>query len=84
MTGADEIQLRGGGRLSGVVVEKTDRTITIETGPGQVTLPLSLVEKIVDGRSVIEIWQERSSALASDDARRLGGARALGRGAATS
>ena len=65
---ADEIQLRGGGCISGVVVEKTARTITIETGPGQVTLPLSLVEKIVDSRSVIEIWQERSGALSSGDA----------------
>jgi hypothetical protein len=74
MTGADEIQLRGGGRLNGVVVQKTDRTITIETGPGQVTLPLSLVEKIVESRSVIAIWQERSSALASDD---IGGWAAL-------
>ncbi len=68
LTQADEILLRGGGRISGVVVEKTDRTITIETGPGQVTLPLSLVEKVVDGRSVIETWQERSTSLASSDA----------------
>ncbi len=64
---ADEIQLRGGGRISGVVVEKTDRTITIETGPGRVTLPLSLVETVVDSRSVIEVWQERSRALSDGD-----------------
>jgi hypothetical protein len=67
MTGADEIRLRGGGRINGVVVEKTDRTITIETGPGQVTFPLSLVEKIVESRSVLESWQERSRALSSGD-----------------
>ncbi len=65
---AEEIQLRSGGRISGVVVEKTDRTITIETGPGQVTIPLSLVDKIVSSHSAIEVWQERSSALGPGDA----------------
>ena len=67
-TQADEIQLRAGGRISGIVVEKTERTVTIETGPGRVTLPLSLVDKVVSSRSVIEIWQERSNALAGSDA----------------
>jgi hypothetical protein len=65
---ADEIQLRHGGRISGVLVEKTEKTLTIDTGPGRVTLPLALVEKIVEGRSVLAVWQERAAALAASDA----------------
>jgi hypothetical protein len=65
---ADEIVLRNGGRLSGVIVERTETRVTIETGPGRVTLPISRVERIVDGRSALETWSERAEALAAGDA----------------
>lgn len=67
--GADEILIRGGGRISGLVVERTDRAIVIETGPGRVALPLSRVERIVPGRSPFESWRERSAGLDARDAR---------------
>ena len=44
---ADEVLLKGGGRVSGVVVDRTATAVVIETGPGRVTLPLTRVEKIV-------------------------------------
>ena len=40
----------------------------IETGPGRVTLPMTRVEKIVDGRSNLNVFQERAGALAPGDA----------------
>jgi len=64
----DEVLLRGGGRVSGVIVERTDRSVVIETGPGRVTLPLSRVEKIVEGRSALVTFQERAGAIAPGDA----------------
>ncbi len=64
---AEDIQLRGGGRVSGILVQKTDRSITIETSPGLVTLPMSRVESIVPSRSALQVWRERSSALADRD-----------------
>ncbi len=65
---ADEILLKGGGRLQGVVVERTEKTIVVETGPGRVTLPLSRVERIVEGRSALESFRERAAELAPGDA----------------
>ena len=64
---ADEIHLKGGGRVTGRVVERTATRLTIETGPGSVTLPMSRVEKIVEGRSAIEVFAERAAELAPSD-----------------
>ena len=63
----DEIMLKGGGRVSGRVVERTATRLSIETGPGRVTLPMSRVEKIVEGRSAIEVFAERAAALGPGD-----------------
>jgi len=65
--GADEVQLRGGGRLTGVIVQKTEASVAIETGPGLVTIPMSRVERIVASRSALEVWLERSAALSPGD-----------------
>lgn len=64
---ASELVLKGGGRVSGIIVERTATSITLETSPGRVTLALSRVEKVSDERSALEVWRERSSALAADD-----------------
>ena len=65
---ADEIHLKGGGRVSGRIVERTATRVAIETGPGRVTLPLSRVERIVEGRSALEVFAERAAELDAGDA----------------
>jgi hypothetical protein len=64
---SDEILLRSGGRVSGVVVERTPGAIVIETGPGRVTLPMGLVAKVVEGRSALEAYHERAAAIEPGD-----------------
>ena len=64
---SDEILLRGGGRVSGVVVERTRDAIVVEAGPGRVTLSMALVEKVVEGRSTLEAYHERAGALEPGD-----------------
>ncbi len=64
---ADEIFLRGGGHVTGRIVEQNTRTVTIEAAPGLVTLPMSRVEKIVESRSPLEAWRERADSLAASD-----------------
>lgn len=64
---ADEIHMKGGGRVSGRIVETTDTRVTIETGPGRVTLPLSRVARIVEGRSALEVFAERAFGLGAGD-----------------
>ena len=65
---ADEILLRSGGRLTGVIVERTETKVTIETGPGRVTLPMSRVDRIVEGRTALEAFSERAAGLGPGDA----------------
>jgi hypothetical protein len=64
---SDEILLRSGGRVSGVIVERTRNAIVVETGPGRVTLSMALVEKVVEGRSALEAYRERAEALEPGD-----------------
>jgi hypothetical protein len=64
---ADEVLLRSGGKVSGVIVERTASKIVIESGPGRVTLPMSRVLKVVESRSAIEAWQEKAADLAAGD-----------------
>ena len=64
---ADEIHMKGGGRVSGRIVERTATRVAIETGPGRVTLPLSRVERIVEGRSTLEAFAERAEGTGAGD-----------------
>ncbi len=63
----DEIFLRGGGRVSGVIVQQTPEAITVETAPGLLTVSMKRVEKIVEARSAVEEFQDRASRLAPGD-----------------
>lgn len=65
---ADEVILRGGGVLRGVVVERTEARVVVETGPGRVTLPMSRVERVVEGRTALEGFRERAAELPAGDA----------------
>lgn len=64
---ADEVLLRGGGRMTGVVVERTEARVVIETAPGRVTLPAWRVERVVSGASDLADFEERASRLSAID-----------------
>jgi hypothetical protein len=67
VAGADEVFLRSGGRLNGVVVERRADGIVVDVGPGRVTLPIRLVERIVEGTPAFETFRQRSVRLSSTD-----------------
>jgi hypothetical protein len=67
----DEVHLRSGGIVRGVVVERTENSVVIETGPGRVTLPLSRVTRVVDGASTLATFLERSHQVEVGDIERL-------------
>jgi hypothetical protein len=73
---SDEILLKNGGRVNGVIVERTASAIVMETGPGRVTLSMARVEKVVEGRSALEAYHERIERLAPGD---VGGWAAIAR-----
>jgi len=65
---ADVVQLRSGGRVTGVILQQTGESVTIDAGPGRLTLPMTQVARIVPGRSPLQDWRERSAALSPRDA----------------
>jgi hypothetical protein len=65
---ADQVFLKGGGTLSGVIVERTERAVVMEVAPGRITLSMSRVERIVEGRSGLALYRERAASLAPSDA----------------
>lgn len=67
VAGADEVYLRSGGRLSGIVVERRADGIVVDVGPGRVTLPASLVTRVVDGTPAFALFRERAARLADAD-----------------
>jgi len=76
---ADELVLRSGGRLSGVVVSRTASSVTLDVGAGRVTLPLSSIDQVNTGSSDLGQYQASAQRLTSDD---VAGWLALGRWAA--
>lgn len=65
---ADEVVLKTGGRISGVVVERTAERVVIETGPGRVTLPMTRVDRVVAAPSALAGYRERAARVAPTDA----------------
>lgn len=65
---ADVVVLKGGRRLSGVLVDKNERTVVLEMGPGRVSLPLAQVERIETGQSSLASFQDRAARIGAGDA----------------
>ncbi len=79
VVGADEVTLRGGGKVRGVIVESTLESIVVETGPGRVTIPRSRVASVRESASDLATYYERAASLEPGD---VGGWTALARWAA--
>lgn len=65
---ADVVVLKGGRRLSGVLVEKNARAVVLEMGPGRVSLPMAQVERIESGQSALAEYQARAASIGPGDA----------------
>jgi hypothetical protein len=64
---ADEVFLKGGGRLSGKIVSRTATTIEVDVGAGKIGVPASSVVRIEEGRSTLQEYEERAGRLAPED-----------------
>lgn len=64
---ADEVLLKSGGRLSGRVVLRSDTTITVDIGAGRISVPISSVVRIEEGRSAFEEYEARAAGLGAGD-----------------
>lgn len=64
---ADEVFLKGAGKVSGRIVERTETSVTVDVGGGTVTVPMSHVERIEEGRSALQVYEERAARLDARD-----------------
>lgn len=65
--GADELYLRSGGHLSGVVLEQRPDAVVIDVGAGRVTLPAALVLRVVEGTPSFAVFRDRAAGLNDAD-----------------
>ena len=64
VAGADDVFLTGGGRLSGVIVQRSAGSVTVDVGPGRVSLPMTRVARIVSGTADLAVYRDRAAHLA--------------------
>ena len=64
---ADEVYLKGGGRVSGRIVQRTATSVEIDVGGGTVAVPAKQVERIVEGRCSLDVYNDRAGALDPKD-----------------
>ena len=64
---ADVVYLTSGGKLEGRIVEQTESSIEVDIGAGSLTFPMSSVERIEEGRSQLDDYDERVQGLADND-----------------
>jgi hypothetical protein len=67
LAAADEVFLKGGGHLSGEVVEQGPDSILVDIGTGQIGVPLSYVERIVPGPTPAKAEEETGPGLETSD-----------------
>jgi hypothetical protein len=64
---ADVVYLKGAGKLEGRIVERTETSIEVDIGAGTMTVPMSRVERVEEGRSPLDDYRDRAAALDAAD-----------------
>lgn len=64
---ADEVLLKGGGRIVGEIIDRNPREVTVDVGPGTVKLPMERVDRIVGSSSRLREFRSRAARLNPND-----------------
>lgn len=64
---ADEVHLKGGGRLTGEIVEQTAESLTVDIGAGRMTVKMSTVVRIEKSASPLQEYRTRAAVLTDQD-----------------
>jgi hypothetical protein len=64
---ADDVILKGGGKVSGRILSRTATAVEVDIGAGTVTLPMTSVVRIEERRSSLDDYYERAEKLRADD-----------------
>jgi hypothetical protein len=64
---ADDVILKGGGKISGRILSRTDAAVEVDVGAGTVKVPMSSVVRIDQRRSALDDYHDRANALRPGD-----------------
>lgn len=67
VAGADEVLLKGGGKVSGRILSRNEKSVEVDVGAGTVTIPMTSVVRIDEKRSPLDDYYERAGQLRQDD-----------------
>jgi hypothetical protein len=73
---ADTVYLKGGGKVAGHIVTRTETEVEVDVGAGIIKVPMANVDRIVGGPSALDEYAKRAAALGPGD---VEGWRELGR-----
>ena len=76
---ADDVYLKGAGKVSGRIVSQTETSIQVDVGAGTITVPMSRVDRIESGRTALDEYAERAARIGPERRRRVGASSATGR-----
>jgi hypothetical protein len=65
---ADDVYLRGGGRITGQILKMSNDSVTVDVGGGTLTVKMSSVVKIEGGKSPLQEYRERAKSVPPGDA----------------
>lgn len=65
---ADDIYLKGGGQVTGEIVERSAATVTVDIGAGSVKVPMASVVRIATGMSPLQEVRARAAKIRPGDA----------------
>jgi hypothetical protein len=63
----DDVILKGGGKISGRILSRTDKAVEVDVGAGTVSVPMTSVVRIEQKRSALDDYYERAEQLRADD-----------------
>ncbi len=64
---ADVVFLKHGAQIEGRVVQRTESSVEIDIGAGSLTLPMASVDRIEEGRSPLDDYDDRVASLDDND-----------------
>jgi hypothetical protein len=65
---ADDVFLRGGGKITGQIIDQTSESVTVDIGGGTITAKMSSVVKIDKKESPLQEYRKRAAAIPAGDA----------------
>jgi hypothetical protein len=65
---ADDVYLRGGGQITGQIIEQTDDHVTVDIGGGTITAKMSTVVDIEKAMSPLQEYRDRAAKIPAGDA----------------